>query len=301
MERCKLGVGLRASIFRLEPYSSLHSRSLNVHKIYFCTPCCLKVCWKRMTSSREQSSFLSYPCRNFHPQKTRRYPVPVFFQRLLNSFLVVPIPNTMNHIPKTLRRKVWRLNAFAFAILKIFSWTASACRFIYVDAHFSSSSLFSRFSEESALKLLVQAVIKCSKASVLRESLHKSGSSDNLPPPIPISSRSASPDGKGEDRYARSMHPMSKSDSVAQHPQTDGGKIPSGLDINTAAVFLFEVLVKIAIQNRDRIHVIWTPLSEYIHELLNEASTCHIMLLQRVVVGLFRLMLRLMHNVRSWG
>ncbi|CAH1405648.1 unnamed protein product [Nezara viridula] len=63
------------------------------------------------------------------------------------------------------------------------------------------------------------------------------------------------------------------------------------------AVFFLELLLKVVIQNRDRISSIWCSVKEHIYTLLMGAAACdHHFLVERSVVGLLRLAIRLMHK-----
>uniref|UniRef100_A0A224X4T3 Putative guanine nucleotide exchange factor n=2 Tax=Triatominae TaxID=70999 RepID=A0A224X4T3_9HEMI len=63
------------------------------------------------------------------------------------------------------------------------------------------------------------------------------------------------------------------------------------------AVFFLELLLKVVIQNRDRIGTMWSTVREHIYTLLMGAAACdHHFLVERSVVGLLRLAIRLMHR-----
>ncbi|XP_058446781.1 Golgi-specific brefeldin A-resistance guanine nucleotide exchange factor 1 isoform X3 [Malaya genurostris] len=62
-------------------------------------------------------------------------------------------------------------------------------------------------------------------------------------------------------------------------------------------VFLLELLVKILIQNRDRLLPVWKPCQDQLYLLLIGASSCdHTYLLQRTTVALLKLAIYLMRN-----
>lgn len=64
-----------------------------------------------------------------------------------------------------------------------------------------------------------------------------------------------------------------------------------------AAVFFLEILVKVVIQNRDRANGIWPSVRDHIYSLIMGASACdHHYLMERSVVGLLRLAIRLMRR-----
>uniref|UniRef100_A0A146LBA7 Golgi-specific brefeldin A-resistance guanine nucleotide exchange factor 1 n=1 Tax=Lygus hesperus TaxID=30085 RepID=A0A146LBA7_LYGHE len=63
------------------------------------------------------------------------------------------------------------------------------------------------------------------------------------------------------------------------------------------AVFFLELLLKVVIENRDRISTMWSSIREHIYTLLMGAAACdHHFLVERSVVGLLRLAIRLMHR-----
>ncbi|BES91822.1 Sec7 domain [Nesidiocoris tenuis] len=63
------------------------------------------------------------------------------------------------------------------------------------------------------------------------------------------------------------------------------------------AVFFLELLLKVVVQNRDRITTMWSDIREHIYTLLMGATACdHHFLVERSVVGLLRLAIRLMHR-----
>ncbi|KAL1123464.1 hypothetical protein AAG570_002544 [Ranatra chinensis] len=63
------------------------------------------------------------------------------------------------------------------------------------------------------------------------------------------------------------------------------------------AVFFLEFLLKVVIQNRDRVGTMWAAVREHIYKLLMGAAACdHHFLVERSVVGLLRLAIRLMRR-----
>uniref|UniRef100_A0A1B6C7R4 SEC7 domain-containing protein n=2 Tax=Clastoptera arizonana TaxID=38151 RepID=A0A1B6C7R4_9HEMI len=60
------------------------------------------------------------------------------------------------------------------------------------------------------------------------------------------------------------------------------------------AVFFLEFLLKVVIQNRDRVSIIWQVVRDHVCTLLMGAAACdHLFLVERCVVGLLRLAIRL--------
>lgn len=62
-----------------------------------------------------------------------------------------------------------------------------------------------------------------------------------------------------------------------------------------AAVFFFEQFIKCVLQNRDRINPVWQSVREHIYSLVVN-STQHTFLVERVVVGLLRISIRLLRR-----
>lgn len=65
----------------------------------------------------------------------------------------------------------------------------------------------------------------------------------------------------------------------------------------SVTVFFLELLIKVAIQNRDRVMIIWPIVRDHLYTLVMNASHCdYQFLLERAVIGLLRLAIRLMRN-----
>ncbi|KRT85265.1 hypothetical protein AMK59_349, partial [Oryctes borbonicus] len=65
----------------------------------------------------------------------------------------------------------------------------------------------------------------------------------------------------------------------------------------TVVVFFLELLLRVVIQNRDRVMKIWQTVREHLYILVMNASHCdYQFLLERSVIGLLRLAIRLMRN-----
>ncbi|XP_054265993.1 Golgi-specific brefeldin A-resistance guanine nucleotide exchange factor 1-like isoform X2 [Macrosteles quadrilineatus] len=76
------------------------------------------------------------------------------------------------------------------------------------------------------------------------------------------------------------------------------GHVSLGTSYNEdTAVFFLELLLKVVIQNRDRVSSIWQSVRDHIYTLLMGAAACdHHFLVERSVVGLLRLAIRLMRR-----
>lgn len=137
--------------------------------------------------------------------------------------------------------------------------------------------LDSRFLEERALKILISSIIDSSKS----EGMQSKGLSNSETPLQEISET----DENGTKETSNLIQ------------QNVNGEDEVVIQYNSASGFLLELLINIAIQNRDRIQVVWPTLYQHLIEVLKNSTNP--MLLQRVVVGLFRLVMRLSHNVTN--
>ncbi|KAJ9591988.1 hypothetical protein L9F63_001500, partial [Diploptera punctata] len=74
--------------------------------------------------------------------------------------------------------------------------------------------------------------------------------------------------------------------------------ISSGMTYDEdAAVFFLELLLKVVIQNRDRVNTIWQSVRDHEYSLVMGAAACdHHFLMERSIVGLLRLAIRLMRR-----
>lgn len=84
---------------------------------------------------------------------------------------------------------------------------------------------------------------------------------------------------------------------IATSKGPDGHK-SLGMSYNEdASVFFFELLIKVVIQNRDRITALWSYARDHLYMLIMSASSCdYPYLLTRAVTGLLRLASCLMRN-----
>ncbi|XP_050527840.1 LOW QUALITY PROTEIN: Golgi-specific brefeldin A-resistance guanine nucleotide exchange factor 1-like [Daktulosphaira vitifoliae] len=77
----------------------------------------------------------------------------------------------------------------------------------------------------------------------------------------------------------------------------DGILILGSKDNENSACFLLEMLLKIVLQNRDRVNTVWNPLKQHLYNLITGAiENKHKFLLERTVVGIMRLASRLMRR-----
>lgn len=145
--------------------------------------------------------------------------------------------------------------------------------------------IWGSFLEESALKCLVEASIQASKARI--------GHGEEKVREESQRSRYSPKRETNRDSYS----PVPQREKV-DYKKTDAG---SPVAFNSSAVFFFEVMISISIQNRDRIGCIWPIVSEHIDGILRDVGTVHVVFLGRVVAGVLRLMQRLSYNVSGFG
>ncbi|XP_065333294.1 Golgi-specific brefeldin A-resistance guanine nucleotide exchange factor 1 isoform X2 [Cloeon dipterum] len=101
-----------------------------------------------------------------------------------------------------------------------------------------------------------------------------------------------------ESKFLRldSLQEMVKAFIIACHGPDGHVTLESSFD-EDAAVFFLEMLIKIVIQNRDRVSTIWSAIRDHIYSLIMGASACdHHFLMERSIVGLLRLAIRLMRR-----
>ncbi|XP_059472257.1 Golgi-specific brefeldin A-resistance guanine nucleotide exchange factor 1 isoform X2 [Neocloeon triangulifer] len=101
-----------------------------------------------------------------------------------------------------------------------------------------------------------------------------------------------------ESKFLRldSLQEMVKAFIIACHGPDGHVTLESSFD-EDAAVFFLEMLIKIVIQNRDRVSTIWPAIRDHIYSLIMGATACdHHFLMERSIVGLLRLAIRLMRR-----
>ncbi|CAI2169955.1 2331_t:CDS:10 [Funneliformis geosporum] len=76
---------------------------------------------------------------------------------------------------------------------------------------------------------------------------------------------------------------------------TNQNNLPHG-SYDPASVFFLELMINVTLQNRDRIHYLWPILFEHITGILRESQNNSILLVERTVVALLRLCIRLTHK-----
>ncbi|KAJ3113573.1 GDP/GTP exchange factor for ARF [Phlyctochytrium bullatum] len=133
----------------------------------------------------------------------------------------------------------------------------------------------SRFMEEDALKFLMATLFS---AFILPPSSSVRVGHAMIPP------RTSS------DPYARSP--------LVSPAASEANQVTTSSKFSPAAVFYLELLIRIALQNRDRMAVVWPLALEYIKNVLNDPLSKPAPLLDRAVVGLMRLIIRLVHQVK---
>ncbi|KAF9437726.1 GDP/GTP exchange factor for ARF [Entomortierella beljakovae] len=71
--------------------------------------------------------------------------------------------------------------------------------------------------------------------------------------------------------------------------------VPSKI-YNPASVFFLELMISLTVQNRYRVQALWPIVFEHLSDIIREAGSQSVLLVERAVVGLLRLCIRLAHN-----
>ncbi|KAL1914448.1 uncharacterized protein VTP21DRAFT_8900 [Calcarisporiella thermophila] len=74
------------------------------------------------------------------------------------------------------------------------------------------------------------------------------------------------------------------------------GGTPPQQRYDPAAVFFLEVMISITISSADRVHTLWNIMFEHLSDILRAADTHSILLVERAVVGLLRLCIRILQQ-----
>ncbi|KAI9233815.1 MAG: hypothetical protein BYD32DRAFT_464966 [Podila humilis] len=78
---------------------------------------------------------------------------------------------------------------------------------------------------------------------------------------------------------------------------TKPSKVPTPSKLyNPASVFFLELMISLTVQNRYRVQALWPIVYEHLSDIIREAGTQSVLLVERAVVGLLRLCIRLAHN-----
>ena len=109
-----------------------------------------------------------------------------------------------------------------------------------------------------------------------------------------ISSNNTSGIGSFGSNSSNSASGLSHSTSNNNLVVSSTGNMDSKVDID-AAVFSLEILIKVVLQNRDRISCIWTTLRNHFYNIIINAND-HSFFLERTVVGLLRISARLLRR-----
>ncbi|KAG0331630.1 GDP/GTP exchange factor for ARF [Podila humilis] len=77
---------------------------------------------------------------------------------------------------------------------------------------------------------------------------------------------------------------------------TKPSKVPTPSKLyNPASVFFLELMISLTVQNRYRVQALWPIVYEHLSDIIREAGTQSVLLVERAVVGLLRLCIRLAH------
>ncbi|ORZ01929.1 hypothetical protein BCR41DRAFT_342440 [Lobosporangium transversale] len=77
---------------------------------------------------------------------------------------------------------------------------------------------------------------------------------------------------------------------------TKATKPPTSKLYNPANVFFLELMISLTVQNRYRVQALWPIVFEHLSDIIREAGSQSVLLVERAVVGLLRLCIRLAHN-----
>ncbi|KAG9300462.1 hypothetical protein G9A89_010088 [Geosiphon pyriformis] len=91
----------------------------------------------------------------------------------------------------------------------------------------------------------------------------------------------------------RSSSPVSITQPNASQPSSHSSAM---IPYDPAAIFFLELMINVTLQNRDRIQTLWPILFEHISQILKESQNHSILLVERTVVALLRLCIRLTHK-----
>lgn len=101
-----------------------------------------------------------------------------------------------------------------------------------------------------------------------------------------------------ESKFLRleSLHELLKV-LIKAHYNADGEIIINTKQDEDKAIFFLELLLKVVIQNRDRVNTLWQNVSDHLFTLLMAAAAAkQQFLIERCVIGLLRLAIRLMRR-----
>src|SRR5690606_19977735 len=65
---------------------------------------------------------------------------------------------------------------------------------------------------------------------------------------------------------------------------------------NPSSVFFLELMISLTVQNRYRVQALWPIIFEHLSDIIRQASSQSVLLVERAVVGLLRLCIRLAHK-----
>lgn len=165
------------------------------------------------------------------------------------------------------------------------------------NCHIEDIFAESRFLEEGSVKSLIQQAIQASIAdpnaslSLPQVALLRADT-----PTSRLSSRSPAPRDRTQNPSpTKFAAPSSGTDSSAEKTNTSSSA-PSPAKFNAAAAFFLDIMTNVVIQNRDRGKNLWPIVFEHIHSILSNPSSHPSALVERAVVSLLRLSIRVAHK-----
>ncbi|KAJ3033358.1 GDP/GTP exchange factor for ARF [Rhizophlyctis rosea] len=163
--------------------------------------------------------------------------------------------------------------------------------FILLDAH--NHVLQTRFLEADALQHVMRTILQASfETPASKRSMERNleeGPTRSTTPRLPQSPSRTLQDVRSQPSPIPE-EPSSTDATPAATPAT-----PAAATYNAAAVFMLEVAINVALQNRDRVGIVWDILVGHVKDILG-AGGVHVMLVERAVVGLLRVCMRLVHK-----
>lgn len=157
----------------------------------------------------------------------------------------------------------------------------------------------SRFLEEEALKSLIQQAIQASIADPNAATLPQIAHLRADTPSSRLSSRSPAP----RERIERPSPTKTSTAPASLGPSAGAAEAGAGaasgqtsVKFNAAAAFFLDIMTNVVIQNRDRGKTLWPMVFGQINTILSSALSFPAPLVERAVISLLRLSIRVAHK-----
>ncbi|KAI9005729.1 hypothetical protein DFJ74DRAFT_691912 [Hyaloraphidium curvatum] len=147
----------------------------------------------------------------------------------------------------------------------------------------------SRFLEEGSLKSLIQQAVQASiadpNAAILPQvAMLRAEYAGSRP-----ISRSPAPNNRAEK-------PSPSKTVTPPMPLPESNTASPSVKYNAAAAFFLDIMVNVVIQNRDRVKTLWPIVFDHINTILTNSAAYPPLLVERAVVSLLRLSIRVAHK-----